>query len=180
MTIVLAPDLDDSELTQMRCLELGVQQLEAAFSEAGRKMDERHLARVRHLMEHALAEEGRAQGDAVEAAAQTAVAPGFDRMGEAHFMQPDVKPFDRRVDPGFLAPRRGQGAGANDLPEGRVAAHLEVAASQAPPETPRYMEVVERQDAAAIRIDPVDLLRVAAFGHWKDADGVGPEQKFRG
>jgi hypothetical protein len=66
------------------------------------------------------------------------------------------------------------------LPEGCVEAHLEIAASQAAPETPWYMEVVERQDAAAIRIDPVDLLRIAAFGHWKDADGISPEQKFRG
>ena len=98
-------------------------------------------------MEHALAEERRPQGDAVQPARQAAVVPGLDRMGEAHFVQADIEPLDGRVDPGLPASRRRQGAGADDLSEGGVAAHLEVAAPQAALEAPRHVKAIERQDA---------------------------------
>ena len=38
----------------------------------------------RLAVEHALAEKGAAHRDAIEAADELAVAPAFDRMGEAH------------------------------------------------------------------------------------------------
>ena len=42
------------------------------------------------------------------------------------------------------------------------------------------MEPVQGQDAALLRVDPVELPIVPALRHRKDAKRVGPEQEVRG
>ena len=44
----------------------------------------------------------------------------------------------------------------------------------------RYVEAIERNDAAPLRLDPVKRRIVSAFGHGEDAAGIGLEQHFRG
>ena len=72
-----------AELRQMLGDELGVEQAEAAQHQAQHEMDQRHLAGVALAAEHALAEEGAAERDAVEPADQLAVAPALDAVGMA-------------------------------------------------------------------------------------------------
>ena len=59
-------------------------------------MDERDLAGVGLPREHALAEEGAAERDAVEPADQLAVAPGLDAVGVAADVQLAEDPGDLR------------------------------------------------------------------------------------
>ena len=72
-------------------------------------------------MEHALAEERRAEADAIEPADQFAVLIGLDRMGAAELEQLAVEPADVGVDPGLVA----IGAGRHHGVEGAVGDHLE-------------------------------------------------------
>src|SRR3546814_3182398 len=88
-----------------------------------------------------------------------------------------VELLDDRVDPGVGAVLGRLGAAADDLLEGRVAAHLEVAAADAGAQLARQAEAVERQDAPHVRVDPVQLRIDAALGHRKDADGIGADRK---
>src|SRR3712207_9124394 len=56
---------------------------EAAGAEAGDELDQGHLAGVARAGEHALAEEGSTQPDAVETADEPAVLPGLNAVGVA-------------------------------------------------------------------------------------------------
>jgi hypothetical protein len=63
--------------------ELGVEQDEAAISQSRHEIDERDLARITRLREHALAEEGATEMDAVESADKPSLLPDLDRMAMA-------------------------------------------------------------------------------------------------
>src|ERR1700678_614352 len=86
-----------------------------------------------------------------------------------------VQPHDLVVDPGLLT----LGAGAYHRFERAVGDHPEAIRPDRLGEAARGYEPVEREDAALLRLDPEQVLRVAAFGHRKDADGIGPEQDVR-
>ena len=60
--------------------ELRVEQVEAAIFEPRDEIDERDLARVARLGEHALAEKRPAEMHAIEAADQLVPLPDLDRM----------------------------------------------------------------------------------------------------
>ena len=60
------------------------------------EMDQRDLGGVARAMEHALAEEGRAEADAVEAADQLAALVGLDRMGAAEREQRAIERGESR------------------------------------------------------------------------------------
>ena len=99
-------------------------------------------------------------------------------MGEAKVEQRRIEPHDLAVDPGF-GPGIGRlGASLNDGIEVGVDADLEPAAADCPPEPARDVHAIERQHAALLWIEPVEFLRLGAFRHWKDAGGIGPQQKL--
>ena len=60
--------------------ELRVEQREAAVFQPGDEIDQRDLARIPCLGEHALAEEGASEMHAVKAADQLTVLPDFHRV----------------------------------------------------------------------------------------------------
>src|SRR3546814_5498351 len=126
-------------------------------------MDERHLAGVARPAEHALPEEGAAEGDPVEAADQFALVPALDRVAVAHLVQPRIEPHDLVVDPGVVPVRAGIGATADHRLEVVVAAYLERPATDRAPESPRHMEGFQRHDSAPLGVDPVDGRGVAAL-----------------
>ena len=70
-------------------------------------MHQRHLRRVAGAREHALAEEGAAQADAIEPADEVAVLPDLDAVAVAEFVQPDIEIADALVDPGVITARLG-------------------------------------------------------------------------
>ena len=41
------------------------------------------------------------------------------------------------------------------------------------------MHAVERQDAAPLRLDPIERVVFGALRHWEDAAGIGLEQHLR-
>src|SRR5262249_29832511 len=72
------PNLDRTETCEMAGEELRVEQIEAAVFEAGYEIDERDLARIAGLGEHAFAEERPAEMHAVKASDHLAVVPDLD------------------------------------------------------------------------------------------------------
>ena len=86
-----------------------------------------------------------------------------------------IEPHDLVVDPGLLT----LGAGAHDRFERAVGDHPESIRPHRLGEAARDDEPVEREDSALLRLDPEQVLGVAAFGHRKDADRIGPEQDVR-
>ena len=101
--VLRARDFLGAELAEVFSHELGVQQPVAAADQTGHEVDQRHLRGVPPAGEHALAEEGAAERDAVQAAHQLAVLPALDAVGVALLVQAQVQTFDGSVDPG-LAP----------------------------------------------------------------------------
>ena len=97
--------------------ELAVEQGEAADLEARDQPGQRDLRRVGRAAEHAFAEEGAAEPDAVKAADQLAAVavPDLDRMGVAAGVEGEHGALDLAVDPGFLA----VGAGGDDCRRNR-------------------------------------------------------------
>ena len=136
---------------------------------------ERDLGRVGPAAEHAFAEEGAAELHAVEAADEVAAVPHLDRMGMAGAVKREHRALELGVDPGLLA----VGAGGDDGREVAVMGDREFARAKRPPERAREMEAVERNDRPVARLDPEQLIRLAAVGHREDAGGIALEQQAR-
>ena len=94
LVIGRAADLHATEARQMVGDELGVEQTKAAGVQPGDQGDQSELRGVAAAAEHALAEEGGAERDAVEAARQRAVLPDLDGMGMAQAVQLAVERQD--------------------------------------------------------------------------------------
>ena len=92
--IILLGHLDRAEAAQMVGHELAVEQPVAADPQPRHQPGERHLGRVAPGREHALAEEGGAEADSVEAAGELALVPAFDRMGVAAGVEEAVALLD--------------------------------------------------------------------------------------
>ncbi len=102
--------------------ELAVEQPETTDQQARHQPGERHLRGIGAEREHALAEKGAAEADAVQAAHQLALFADFDRMGVAILVKPDVAGLDLGIDPGVGS----AGAQMKNLRESPVAGHLEL------------------------------------------------------
>src|SRR6185437_7044568 len=161
--------LDGAETLQVIGDELRVEQREAAAAQPGDEMDERDLAGVGGAAEHALAEEGGTELDAVEPAGEDAVGPALDAMGRAAPEERGVERDDLVIDPGLRTLGRRLGAAAHHRLEAAVAAHREAAAAHGAAQSAGNVEAVERQDAAPHRVDPENLALGGRFGHREDA-----------
>jgi len=105
-----AVDLLAAELTEVLGLELAVEQHVAAQLQPGHQMGERDLGGVAFAAEHALAEEGPAQRDAIEPAHKLLPAPALQTMGSAELEQLAVELADGIIDPSLRMSRPGLGA----------------------------------------------------------------------
>jgi hypothetical protein len=154
--------------------ELAVEKPKAADPEPRDEPGEGDLRCVAESGEHAFAKEGGTESNPVEAAGQLTLPPAFDRMGVAAGVKDGVAFFYVGIDPGLLA----LGAMANDLREGGVARDGEDAGADRVPQRAGEVEAIERQDRPPLRLDPEHVGRVATVGHRKDADRIGPEERF--
>lgn len=137
-----------------------------------------HLGSIRFPAEHGLAEEGAADGDAVEPADQTTVPVDFDRVGEAAFMQGRVGADHVGGNPGAGLAGAGFRTGPHDVFEGAVEDHLEAGIANALAQAAGHAELGREQHAAGIRAPPEDFL---AFREPREnAAAVGALQPFRG
>ena len=175
---LLARHLDRAEAAQVLGHELAVEQAKAALDQPRHEMDQRDLGRIALAAEHALAEERRADRDAIEAADQLALAPAFDAVRMAAREQLAVERQDRLVDPalGMAGPRLG--AGPHHAGEIGVGADLEDVLPHGARQTLGQVEAVERQHRAQPGIEPVELGIVAALAHREDADAIGLQQQL--
>jgi len=173
-------DFDPAELRQVRRQKLGIEQAIATEPQADGQMHEGHFARVGHAAEHAFAEEGSADRDAVESADQHALSPCFDAMHCAAREESRIQPRDLVIDPGVGALFGRLGAAADHVLESAVAADLEILLPHDTTQAPRHVERLERQDPAAARINPEQLWVVRRFGHWEDPGCICGEQDVGG
>src|SRR5690606_707529 len=114
-----------------------------------------------------------------EAAHQLALVPGLHRMAMAQPVQLAIEFADTVVDPSRPAAGARGGATGDDPVEVRVDADLVRRLPDGALQSLRYQDSVERKDAAGLRLDPVKLRIIGAFGHGEDAARVGLQQDLR-
>jgi hypothetical protein len=170
-----------SELCKMCRRELGVEQDEAAADQARAEIDQRNLRGVAGPRKHALAEERAAQGHTVEPADKPAcVIPRFNGMTVSTIEQAAIQHPDFAIDPRAAALRRLVRTVRDDLIEIAVDANLERLLADGAGQTTGNMDAVERNDPAPLRVLQVELGRVRACRHRKNAVRIGAQQVLNG
>lgn len=170
--VLVGGDFDGAEAGEVGGVGLGVEEEETAGAEAFDEGDEGDFGGVGFAVEHGLAEEGGVEGDAVEAADEFAVAPGFDGVCEAELVEPGVGGDELGGDPGaIVAVFHAAAHGAGEV---GVEADFESALADALAEGAGDVEGVERQNAAGVGGVPADA--AVPVGHGEDALGIGGEQ----
>ena len=159
--------------------ELRVEQLEATEFKPGNKIDERDLARITRLREHALAEKCPAEMHAIEAADQLIVLPDLYCVAMPEGKEIGIEAADAAVDPSASPAGTRRGATLDDRVEIIVDPDLEAALSDSASKPSRHMHLVERQDAPPLGLDPIERVVLGAFRHGKDSAGIGLEQHLR-
>src|SRR5262245_61367011 len=80
-------EVDRSEMSDVWCSHLRVEQTITALAQSFNQRDQRDLRSRRHSAEHRFAKKGRFQSHAVQSADDPVIAPDLDRMGESAAMQ---------------------------------------------------------------------------------------------
>ncbi len=177
--IILGGDFDAAKAFEVGGGGLGIEEGEAAGAEAVDEVDEGDFAGVAAVVEHAFTEEGPTEADAVEATGKVAAAPGFDAMGEAEFVEPDVGGDDLVVDPGAVFAQVL--AGAHDSLEVVIDAKFESALgfglADEGFEGAGDMEGIERDDAAGVGGVPLD--GAVLIAHGEEALGICRQKRAR-
>ena len=159
--------------------ELTVEQRGTGPAQRRHQPGERNLRCVGHPAEHRFAAEHPVEPDAIESADQRTIAPAFNRMSRAYFVQCKVAAFDSVTDPRAAAIAPGTGAGADHFGKGGVAGHRKCAFAQNLGQRARAVETVQWQDRPAARFDPENLGIVARIRHRKHAGAIRHQQQFR-
>ncbi len=139
--------------------------------------DEGRLGGVRGCGEHRLAEEGPAEGDAVEAAGKDIPLPDLDGVGVSEVMEGAVGLPHLRRDPGAVLSGAGPPAGGNHLREGPVERDPDEPLFQELPHAPGDAEFIREKDETGVRRPPEDRFAVAVPG--EDPLPIGGEQALR-
>jgi hypothetical protein len=117
---------------------------------------------------------------AIEAADQPAVAPGFDRVAEAHVEQLAIKIADLAVDPGGAPAGSRRCAAGDHALEVAVDPDLEALLADGARQPLGHGDRVQRQDSTQVGLDPVKRRVRGALGHREDAAGISLEKNLRG
>ncbi len=171
---------DRAERGEVRRHELRVEKLEAADHEACGEMRKGDLLGIGFAMEHALAEESGAERHAVEAADKLPLPPAFDGMDVALREQLAVKRADARIDPGLVASFVSRGAAIDHAGEIMIDADFKPLRADAFGKARRYDQIIEREDAACLGVDPKEIGIFRALRHRKKSDGIGSQENIRG
>ena len=176
---LLTVELHRAKLAQVVGHELRVEQAKAAVCEPGRQVHQGDLGGVALVGEHALAEEGAVERDPVEAADEARPVPYLHRVAMTQVEEVAVEVADALVDPGGAPSGPRGGAALDHAGNVGVDADIEVRRAQRAREPAGHVHLIEREDAAVLRLDPVERRVVSALGHGEDAAGVGLEQHLR-
>ena len=172
-------DLDRAERHQVIGDILGVEQPVSAGAQARHQMHQRDLRCVAGAMEHALAEEGAAERNAIETADQRIAVIDFDAVGMPVVVEAAVDLADAAVDPGFGAVLLGFGAALDRAVEIPVDPDGIGRRAHGARQPRGDVKAIERNDAAHLRLDPIERRILGALCHREDAAGIGLEQHFR-
>jgi hypothetical protein len=80
------------------------------------------------------------------------------------------------IDPGRGAIRRRFRAESDHIPKSPVSGRFKPIRPEGFCQRARQVKAIQRQNAAPLGLDPIDLRRVASIGHWKNALRIGAEQ----
>src|SRR5262245_48013563 len=130
-------------------------------------------------MKHAFAEKRAAERDAIETADKLLTFIDLDGVAVPTLEQCTIDATDAHIDPCAGASRLGFSAAidhaikiAIDVDRPRCRAYSS--------RQPQWdVETVERNDAAHIRLDPIERRIIRAFGHREDPAGIGLQQHVR-
>src|SRR6266851_3861629 len=156
--------------------ELRIEQDEATRFQPGYQMDERDLGGVACPMKHAVPEEGAADTDAIESTHQFGPVIDLDGMAVTDPIEPAIEIADAPVDPGARAPGLRFRAAVDHGLEVAIGRHREALGAYRAGEPGGHVEPVERDDAALLRLDPIEGRILGALRHRKNAAGIGLEQ----
>src|SRR5262249_25116990 len=124
--------------------------------------------------------DGAIEGDAIEATNQLTPEKRFHRVAIAHVEQVAIERADLAIDPGGAPAGLGGGTAVDHALKVAIDPHLIEALANALRQAPRNVHLIEHQDAALLRLDPIERRVIGAFRHGKDAARVGFEQDLRG
>ena len=156
-------------------LHLAVDEAEAPVLQVADQGGEAGLGGVAHAAEHGFAEEGTADGHAVETADQpVGVVVHLDTVGVAGHVQPVVGVLHVFRDPGAVLARAGLGTGLDDGLEVGVETDVEAPVAQHLAQAAVHAELVREQHHARVRAPPQDGLALLVPG--EDAAAVGGQQ----
>ncbi len=164
----------------MRRDELAIEQGHAAAPQCRDQPCQRDLGSVRLTAEHAFAAEHPVKPHAIESADQLAVTPALNRVRLPQPVQRHIARFDAVADPALAAAVFSRGrAGLHHLAEGGVASHRKRAAPQRSGQRVRAAETIQRQDRAAVWLNPEDVRIIPRIRHRKNPAAIGEHQHLR-
>lgn len=163
----------------MRGDELAIEQFPAAGAEPRDEVRQRDLRRVTRAADHRFAEKGAPERHPVEPARKLAVQPAFDAMRVAELEQPVVARPDDGVDPRRRPVVGGRGAQRDHVGKGGIGRDAKAVRHDDFFQAVRQVKVVERQDRAQSRFDPMDRRVVRPVGHRENALRIGAEEQRR-
>ena len=117
--------------------------------------------------------------NAIKPADQPTFGIDLDRMCVACIIKCAVEFADARIDPGLIAIASRSGTARDDAIEIEICPHLETVGSNGSGKPTRNVEIVDWQDAASLRLDPVDRRVLGILRHGEDAGGIGFQQDLR-
>src|SRR5262249_14035095 len=164
-----ALDLDGAELPQMIGDELRVEQRKTTADQPRAQVDERHLAGIALHGEHALAKICAVQRHSVEAADELPAGPCLNRVAIAWIIEVAVERPDLAVDPGGAPSGPGGSTTVEHALKVGIDSDLELALTNGALKPSWHVQLVEGQDAALLRLDPVECGIIGALGHREDA-----------
>jgi hypothetical protein len=165
--------------------ELAIEQLHPGRAQCRHQPRQRHLRRIGCSRKHAFAAEHPVEPDAVQPTHQFGPAigsrqPALDRMRMASGMQRTIAGGDALTDPGFAAfGHTRRGTFGDHLGERSIAGHGKPPAPQRTRQRMRTTKTVQRQDRAALRLDPVDIAIDPRIGHRENPAAIGQHKQLR-
>jgi hypothetical protein len=108
-----------------------------------------------------------------------AVDPTFDAMGMAEAIELNIGRDDVFADPAVFAIGLGFGTGAHHAREILIDGDGEPPTPKRAGQRAGQMEAIQRQHAASLGFDPIDIGIVATFSHGKNTGAIGAQQNVR-
>src|SRR6266567_7239973 len=137
------------------------------------------LGSIPRPMEHALAEERAPQRNTVKPAHQVAAFVNLETMAVTPLVKLAIEHADAGIDPGARSSGLGRGTAVEHSIEVSIDGDAEAIGAHRAREPTWHVEALDGNDAALLRLDPVERRVVRALRHGKDAAGIGLKQDLR-